>query len=186
MATLTFKYGPMAAAKSLDLLVTCYQYEAAGKRPFLIKPSVDTRQPGLIWSRVPGMQRKADIEVGVSDVLDEFKIIKEHNVVLVDECHWLSTNLIRQLYNISKHIPVICYGLRTDFKQQLFPGSACLLSLADEIVEVKGLCRFCPNLGKHNFRVSSKPVPKDGSTFEPGADDTFVPACKFCFDVRNK
>lgn len=180
MPSLTFKYGPMGAAKSLDLLVTCYQYEAAGKRPCVIKPSLDTRHVGLVWSRVPGMSRKTDIELSETDVLNVSQLQQEFDILLVDESHWLSEQVVRQLYSISKHIPVVCYGLRTDFRQQLFSGSTYLLALADEIVEIKGLCRYCSEQGKHNLRISKKPAPD--TNYEVGSDETFVPVCKYCFD----
>lgn len=183
MPNLTFKFGTMAAAKSLELLVTCYQYEAAGKRPYVMKPAVDTRQPGLVWSRVPGMQRKADLELREGDWIDPI-LVRNMDVILVDESHWLSKDLVEQLYQLSTRIPVVCYGLRTDFQQQLFPGSAALFALADEIVEIRGLCRFCRDIASHNLRISSTPPPVDGSNFEPGADDTFVPACKRCYNER--
>lgn len=183
MPNLVFKFGSMAAAKSLELLVTCFQYEAAGKRPCLIKPAVDTRQPGLIWSRVPGMERKADLEIREGDLLSP-NLAQEFDVLLVDESHWLSKELVDQLYALSTQIPVVCYGLRTDFQQRLFPGSAALFALADEIVEIQGLCRFCHEPAAHNLRVSTKPPPLDGSNVEPGADETFVPACKSCYNRR--
>lgn len=180
MSKLTFKFGTMAAAKTLELLVTCHQYEAAGKRPYLIKPAVDTRQSGLIWSRVPGMQRRVDLEVA-DDTCLPAQVWERYDVILADECHWFSAEFVRELHRVSIHMPVVCYGLRTDFRQQLFPGSAALFALADELLEIRGLCRFCPRTAAHNMRVSHRPPPQEGSTFELGADETFVPVCQKCY-----
>ena len=133
MAKLYFRYGAVGSAKTLNLLAVAHSYRQQSKKALLIKPELDTRFGRDVIKSRAGLETDADILVGPETVLDLNKFENVH-CVLVDECQFLSTSLIEQLRSIStdKNIPVICYGLRSDFRTNLFEGSKRLMEIADE------------------------------------------------------
>ena len=150
MAKLYFNYGAMGSRKSLDLLATAYNFEEKNI-PFLtLKPSLDTRDDGVIKSRA-GLERKCTLishDVNIYDSIYEYnEIMSEKNDaplkwILVDECQFLTEEQVDQLSDIVDYmnINVMCYGLRTDFKSHLFSGSKRLFEIADDIQEIKSSC----------------------------------------------
>ena len=147
MSKLYFRYGAMNSGKSTHLMQVAYNYEERGMNVILIKPSTDTKGGEKLVSRL-GVERKVDLVVCEEDnILDKVKEyrrdVRNVDCILVDEVQFLKANQIDQLFEIAVvlDIPVICYGLRTDFRMQGFEGSTRLLLLAHSIEEMKTICK---------------------------------------------
>lgn len=189
---LIFKYGNMASGKSLHLLATAYNFEKQNI-PFLIfKSEIDTRDGvGVIHSRALG--DRDCVSISTTDNL--YKIISKYHEglyytnyeslkwILVDEAQFLTSKQVEELAAIADNfgISVICYGLRTDFKTNLFEGSKRLFELADSFEEIKGSC-YCNHKTIVNARVNkNKEIITDGSQIEVGGDDKYVSICRKCY-----
>lgn len=182
MAKLYFRHGTVGSAKTLNLLAVAHNYVQQGKKVLLIKPALDDRF-GIseIRSRA-GLQRKADLVVRSDTKLDP-ALFKKCNCVLVDEAQFLSRYIIDQLrvFTLTLDIPVICYGLRSDFRQNLFEGSQRLLELADSIEEVKTTCAFCNRKAIFNLKhVDGQPT-VSGASIDLGAEEKYFPTCANCY-----
>ncbi len=147
MSKLYFRYGAMNSGKSTHLMQVAYNYEERGMKVILMKPYTDKKGGEKLISRL-GVERKVDLVIYNEDnVLEKVKQYKEQNgnidCILVDEVQFLNANQIDQLFELAVvlDIPVICYGLRTDFKMQGFEGSTRLLLLAHSIEEMKTICK---------------------------------------------
>ena len=185
MAKLYFRYGAMGSAKTMNLLAVAHNYEQQGKRVVLIKPALDDRfGADMIRSRA-GLVRRADICVGADTSLN-YEDFRGVDCVIVDECQFLSEYLVHQLRNITVDldIPVICYGLRTNFKTRLFEGSKRLMELADSIEEVKTTCAFCNRKAVYNIKLRSGSGCATGEEIELGAEELYQPTCCRCFEAR--
>ncbi|MGR3912324.1 MAG: thymidine kinase [Candidatus Rhabdochlamydia sp.] len=182
MAKLYFRYGTVGSAKTLNLLAVAHNYRQQGKKVVLVKPSVDTRfGQDQIQSRA-GLQMTADILVGEATSLLEFAF-EDISCVLVDEAQFLSRQHINELRDIAqeKNIPVICYGLRTDFRTHLFPGSLRLMELADSIEEVKATCFFCNRKSIVNLKHLGGKATLEGPSVQMGLEEKYLPACYRCY-----
>jgi thymidine kinase len=188
MAKLYFRYGAMGSAKTLNLLAVRHNYDQQGKRVLLIKPAVDDRfGKELIRSRA-GLEYPADLMVGPQHRLDR-EALRGLACILVDECQFLSGSLVEQLREVTftLDIPVIAYGLRTDFQARLFPGSQRLMELADTIEEVKTTCKFCNRKAVFNLRHDALGrAIVDGPTVMLGADACYSPTCYPCYQTRTQ
>jgi len=145
---LIFYYGTVCSGKTLTLLNIQFNYNKCGWKVVTIKPALDTRSK-LIETRADVPPSKADIVLGKDDSLFEYnELINSADVILVDECQFLTTKQVEELryITINKDIDVLCFGLRTDFNANLFEASSRLFALADEINEIKTICNVC---GKH-------------------------------------
>lgn len=144
MAKLYFRYGTMDSAKSMNLLAVAHNYRKQGKRVLLLKPRLDDRFGASRIASRSGLEAEADLLVDESSELTA-EMCAGIDCVLVDEAQFLAPAVVDQLRRITEDpgIPVICYGLRTDFKTALFPASRRLFELADRIEEVKVTCQFC-------------------------------------------
>jgi thymidine kinase len=185
MAKLYFRHGTMGSAKTLNLLAVAHNYRSQGKRVLLLKPRLDTRfSDGAIVSR-SGLNEQADMLVDADSKLDTSRF-DGLDCVLVDEAQFLSPQVIEQLrlLTLSHDVPVICYGLRTDFRSRLFEGSRRLLELADSIEEVKVTCQFCNRKAILNMRLLNGRATTEGAQVELGADDRYAPACFRCYNKR--
>ena len=185
MAKLYFRYGAMGSAKTMNLLAVAHNYEQQGKRVILIKPSIDDRfGADLIRSRT-GLERKADICVA-ADTQIPLDTLAGVSCILVDECQFLSEYVVHQLRNITVDldIPVICYGLRTNFKTRLFEGAKRLMEVADAIEEVKTTCAFCNRKAVFNIKLRHGNACTTGTEIELGAEDLYQPTCCRCFEAR--
>lgn len=174
-AKLIFYHGTVSSSKTMQLLSVAHNYDSVGWQVCTIKPSVDTRS-SLIETRAKVPPRKADIILKQSDsIYDYQELINNADVVLIDECQFLTENQINELRNISvdRDIDVLCFGLRTDFNTHLFPASKRLFELADEITEVKTICQMCGKHASFNKRVLQNTT---GSVIDPGWDK-FVASC---------
>ncbi len=185
MAKLYFRHGTMQSAKSMNLLAVAHNYRAQGKRVLIVKPRLDSRfGTSKVRSR-SGLEAEADLLVDEGTRLDP-RDFDGLSCVLVDEAQFLSPGVIEDLRALTRDpgIPVICYGLRTDFRTRLFPGSRRLLELADSIEEVKVTCHFCNRKAVFNMRFRDGIPVADGEQVELGAEETYAPLCYPCFDER--
>ena len=185
MAKLYFRHGTMGSAKTMNLLAVAHNYRSQGKRVTLLKPRLDNRfsDKGIV-SR-SGLKIEADVLLDRDTVLDPSHF-EGLACVLVDEAQFLSASVVEQLRGIALRpgVPVICYGLRTDFQSRLFEGSRRLLELADSIEEVKVTCQFCNRKAILNMRfVDGKPT-LSGDQIVLGGDESYAPACFACFQER--
>ena len=159
MSKLYFRYGAMSSGKSAALLQVAYNYEQKGMSIILIKPSIDTKAENKVSSRI-GIEREVDILLAATDkVVDRMEPIKP-DAIIIDEAQFLTASQVDELYIITKKydIPVLCYGLRCDFKMQPFEGSARLLQIADDIEELKTICK-CGAKATQNIRlINNEPV----------------------------
>jgi thymidine kinase len=183
MAKVYFYYAAMNAGKSTVLLQSSYNYRERGMRTLLFAPQIDTRYGvGRIESRI-GLRSSA-ISFGPSDNLFN-RVRSEHEsgalaCVLVDEAQFLAGEQVWQLTDVADqlNIPVLCYGLRTDFQGKLFPGSGALLALADEIVELKAICH-CGRKATMNLRLDRDGrAVREGAQIEIGGNDRYVAMCR--------
>ena len=184
MAKLYFRYGAMNSGKSTALMQVAHNYEEQGMRVFILKPKVDTKGSGDLVSRL-GVRRPADLLVPPDmDLVEAVRAASSEGrplaCVLCDESRFLTAEQAEQLFmvTVELNIPVICYGLRTDFKGELFPGSAELLATADVIEEVKTIC-WCGKKALCNARFDeSGHVIKEGEQVVLGANDKYIGLCR--------
>lgn len=192
MAKLYFKYGAMGSSKTANALMTKFNYEEKGHKVWLIKPSIDTRDDELdekgntvakIASRI-GLSATASVIDSKSNIYD---ILKESfnntDVIVCDECQFLTIEHINQLKYIAEYedIPVLCFGLRTDFRTKLFPGSLRLFEIADSIQEIKSICK-CGSKAIVNARFASDGnVVTEGEQIEIGGNEKYEGMCWKCW-----
>ncbi len=187
MAKLYFRYGTMDSAKSMNLLAVAHNYRKQGKRVLLLKPRLDTRfGPGKISSR-SGLEAEADVLVDSETTLDPQDFVGL-DCVLVDEAQFLSPSVVEDLRRITVDpgVPVICYGLRTDFRTRLFPGAQRLMELADGIEEVKVTCQYCQRKAICNLRFVNGTPTVRGPQVQLGAEETYAPVCWSHYDEATR
>lgn len=183
MAKLYFYYSTMNAGKSTTLLQSSFNYEERGMRTLLLTAAFDDRYGiGKIASRI-GLEAEANL---FSDTTDLLKLVEETlenrqvDCVMVDESQFLSRDQVFQLSEVADKlkIPVLCYGLRTDFQGNLFEGSKHLLAWADELKELKTIC-FCGSKATMVIRVDENGDPiREGAQKEIGGNDKYVALCR--------
>lgn len=185
MAKMHFKYAAMNSGKSIDLIRTAHNYEENGYQVMVIKPIIDIKGGENISSRI-GLQRKADLLILYSDrLLDKLKgKLKNISCILVDESQFLSTSQVDELFIISKacNIPVICYGLRINFKMESFAGSKRLLEIADVLEELTTLCS-CSNIARYVGRKVGNIFVEEGEEIIIDGTENieYVPLCGKCY-----
>lgn len=178
MAKLYFRHGTVGSAKTLNLLAVAHNYERQGKTVLVLKPSFDTRFGADKVASRAGLERTAHLLVGEGTEFDPADFEGCH-CVLVDEAQFLTPRHVDQLRDITRKAgcPVICFGLRTDFRTQLFPGSRRLLELADAIEEVKTTCAFCNKKAIFNLKLVDGVADLAGPSAQLGAEETYQPVC---------
>lgn len=183
MAKLYFKYGAMGSSKSAQALITQFNYEELGMAVWLIKPSVDVRDGAdIVRSRI-GLARRAQVIFPQDNLLDAFAQAGTFDVIIADEAQFLTPDQIDQLRQIvdEQDVPVLCFGLRTDFLTHLFPGSQRLLELADSITEIKTVCA-CGAKATVNARLDSQGrVVTQGHQVFLGGNDSYQAMCHRCW-----
>ena len=184
MAKLYFKYGAMGSSKTAQALITKYNYEENDMKVWLLKPSADTRDGvNILRSRV-GLQAEVEIATPDVDVYQRFKTGFAGNchAVIVDECQFLTMAQIDQLRSIVDdfNVPVMCFGLRTDFRTKLFPGSMRLMELADGIEEIKTMCD-CGSKATVNARINDGYIVTEGAQVVRGGNDCYIAMCHRCY-----
>ncbi|HWQ80590.1 MAG TPA: thymidine kinase [Anaerovoracaceae bacterium] len=182
MAQLYYRYSTMNAGKSIELIKVAYNYEERGKRVLVLTPSVDDRfGVGVIASRI-GVTREAVAINDDTNILDLF--LKENkkspiDCVLVDECQFLKKHHVQELVEIvdSCEVPVLAYGLKNDFKNELFEGSYYLLVYADKIEEIKTIC-WCGRKATMVARIVDGKFVKTGEQIVVGGNDMYISLCR--------
>ena len=184
MAKLYFKYGAMGSSKTAQALITKYNYEENDMKVWLLKPSTDIRDGASILRSRIGLEAQAEIATPETDIYQRFsKTQAVHcNAVIVDECQFLTPAQIEQLRQIVNDydIPVMCFGLRTDFLTRLFPGSLRLMELADCIEEIKTMCD-CGAKATANARISDGLIVTEGAQVVLGGNDSYIAMCHRCY-----
>ena len=184
MAKLYFKYGAMGSSKTAQALITKYNYEENDLRVWLIKPSADTRD-GMqtLRSRI-GLEAQVEVIPPEMDILERFRQTQagQCDVIIADECQFLTEQQIDQLRSIVNdyNIPVMCFGLRTDFLTRLFPGSRRLMEVADTIQEIKTICD-CGAKATVNARVVDGYIVTEGAQVVLGGNDSYIAMCHKCY-----
>ena len=184
MAKLYFKYGAMGSSKTAQALITKYNYEENDLKVWLIKPSADTRDGVQILRSRIGLAAAVDVIAPEVDVYELFQRTKAGacDVIIVDECQFLAPAQIDQLRAIVNDcgIPVMCFGLRTDFQTKLFPGSLRLMEIADTIQEIKTICD-CGAKATVNARINDGYIVTEGAQVVLGGNDSYIAMCHKCY-----
>ena len=184
MAKLYFKYGAMGSSKTAQALITKYNYEENDMKTWLIKPSADTRDGVQILRSRIGLAATVEVIPPEADILALFQANKlgKCNVIIVDECQFLTEAQIDQLRTIvnDHNIPVMCFGLRTDFQTHLFPGSRRLMEVADTIQEIKTICD-CGAKATVNARINDGYIVTEGAQVVLGGNDSYIAMCHKCY-----
>ena len=185
MAKLYFKYGAMGSSKTAQALITKYNYEENGLNVWLIKPSADTRDGEQILRSRIGLEAAVEVIPPETDIYARYLGVRELNcdVIIVDECQFLTEAQIDQLRAIvdEHNIPVMCFGLRTDFQTRLFPGSRRLMEVADTIQEIKTICD-CGAKATVNARIDgSGHIITQGAQVVLGGNDSYIAMCHKCY-----
>ena len=183
MAKLYFKYGAMGSSKSAQALITKFNYEEQGMSVWLIKPSVDTRDGAdLIRSRI-GLEARARIITPEESIVDAYHAAGKHDVIIADEAQFFTPEQIDQLRELvyEEDLPVLCFGLRTDFLTHFFPGARRLMELADSLSEIKTVCS-CGRKATVNARIDGAGhIVTEGSQVMLGGNDSYVAMCHSCW-----
>ena len=184
MAKLYFKYGAMGSSKTAQALITKYNYEENDMKVWLLKPSADTRDGvSTLRSRI-GLEAEVEIATPDANIYDRY--VADHmgkcDAVIVDECQFLTPAQIDQLRQIvdDYNVPVMCFGLRTDFQTHLFPGSLRLMELADAIEEIKTMCD-CGAKATVNARINDGYIVTEGAQVVLGGNDCYIAMCHRCY-----
>lgn len=182
MAKLYFRYSAMNAGKTTQLLQVKFNYEERGQNVLLLKPAIDLRDGfGKIKSRT-GLEAVAVIIYDNTNILD---LLKEENAknkidcIIVDEAQFMTSEHVKQLAIIvdNMNIPVIAYGLRSDFRGELFPGSQALLALSDSIEELKTIC-WCGKKAIMNTRLLNGKAVYEGEQVQIGGNESYISLCR--------
>ncbi len=183
LAQMYFYYSAMNAGKSTTLLQSAFNYKERGMTPAIFTAAIDDRfGVGKVSSRI-GLEEPAHLYNAQTDLYTSVKALhedKRHHCILVDECQFLTKQQVYQLTEVvdKLRIPVLCYGLRTDFQGELFEGSRYLLSWADKLVELKTICH-CGRKANMVIRTDEQGVPIDeGEQVSIGGNDKYVSVCR--------
>ena len=181
MAQLYYKYGTMNSGKTIEILKVAHNYEEQGKGVVIMTSALDTRDGfGVVSSRI-GMKRKA---IAIAEDTDIFRFIQEMPekpyCVLIDEAQFLSRHHVYDLAKVvdELNVPVMAFGLKNDFQNELFEGSKYLLLLADKIDEIKTICQFCSKKATMVLRTTKGQPVYEGEQIQIGGNETYIPVCR--------
>ncbi len=186
MAKLYFKYGAMGSSKSAQALITKFNYEEQGMRCWLIKPSVDTRDGADIVASRIGLSAHAEIIAPEDSIGKKYQAAGWCDVIIADEAQFFTTGQIDELRDIvdTADIPVMCFGLRTDFQTKFFPGARRLMEVADSITEIKTICT-CGRKAIVNARLDAEGnVVTEGAQVMLGGNDRYTAMCHRCWTEK--
>ena len=188
MAKLYFKFGAMGSSKSAQALITKFNYEELGMKVWLIKPSTDTRDGAdIIKSRI-GLEASAEVITPEASIAKAFEKAGKVDVIIADESQFFTPEQIDELRYIVdfEDIPVLCFGLRTDFLTHFFPGAQRLMELADSMTEIKTVCA-CGRKAMVNARIdgNGRIVTKGQQVFL-GGNDSYKAMCHKCWMEQQK
>jgi thymidine kinase len=188
MAKLYFRYGAVSSAKTLNLLAVAHNYRQQGKRILLVKPALDTRFGANVIKTRAGLEQEADVLVP-DDEPCNLPDLAGVVCILADEAQFLPVEFIDRLHTLAHSypgIPVLCYGLRTDFRRELFPASKRLMELADSIEEVKTTCNFCLRKAVFNLKLRDGKATLAGPSVELGCEEKYLPVCASCYANQHR
>ncbi len=184
MAKLYFKFGAMGCSKTAQALITKFNYEERNMKVLLLKPALDTRDGATVVKSRIGLMQDA---IAVKEDEDLYSLYEnkyaDADVVIVDECQFLTPGQVDELADIvmKKNIPVLCFGLSTDFTTHLFPGSKRLFEIAESISEIKSVCT-CGAKATVNARLDENgKIVTEGSQVLLGGNDRYVAMCRRCW-----
>ena len=191
MSKLYFKYGAMGSSKTAQALMTRFNYIQKGYDVLLIKPIIDNRDvidgEIVVKSRI-GIYancKVCDNNTNLFDFISELGFINDKKVVIVDEVQFCTEKQIDQLHDVSEKIPVLCYGLLTNFKTRLFEGSKRLIEVAESISEIKSVCH-CGRKATVNARFIDNQLVCEGAEIAIGADESYIGMCYTCYKDLKK
>lgn len=182
-------YGVMGSSKTAQALMCKFNHEQKGFNVYLFKPSVDVRTridgKAVVSSRI-GLTAEA-IEFDKNDnffnLQEKHKIFKEKDIIIIDECQFLTKSQVNQIKDISVKNTVICYGLLTNYKTELFEGSKRLVEIADSIKEIKCVCK-CGRKATVNARIVNGKIVTDGDEILIGGDESYESMCYTCYTKK--
>ncbi|MCR5332107.1 MAG: thymidine kinase [Lachnospiraceae bacterium] len=185
MAKLYFRYGAMGSSKTANALMVNYNYIERGCRSLLLKPRLENRDgEKIIRSRI-GLEAECRfVEEFFEEIAQNREAVRNYDAIIVDEAQFLTEQQVDAFAEIvdNEGIPVICYGLRTDFQARMFPGSRRLLEIADKIEEVKTVC-WCGKKATHNARIFNGRVVRAGAQVMMGGNESYVALCRRHFNL---
>jgi len=192
MAKLYFKYGAMGSSKTAQALITKYNYEENDMKVWLIKPSADVRDGADILRSRIGLESRVEVVSPKANLYDLYQATRHGkcDVIITDECQFFTPEQIDQLRAIvdDHNIPAMCFGLRTDFLCNLFPGSKRLMEVADTIQEIKTICD-CGAKATVNARIDGNGhIVTEGAQVLLGGNDSYIAMCHKCWvrGIRDK
>ncbi|HFI0361545.1 TPA: thymidine kinase [Streptococcus suis] len=181
MAQLYYKYGTMNSGKTIEILKVAHNYEEQGKPVVIMTSALDTRDAfGVVSSRI-GMRREA---VAIDDEMDIFGYIEKMELrpycVLIDEAQFLRRHHVYDLARVVDEldVPVMAFGLKNDFRNELFEGSKHLLLLADKLDEIKTICQYCSKKATMVLRTQDGKPTYEGAQIQIGGNETYIPVCR--------
>lgn len=177
MAKLFFRYGAMGSSKTANALMVEYNYRERGKKAIMAKPMTDTRDGEFIIKSRIGLELPC---VLVEDLVEmPENVLKEYDCVIVDEAQFCNKSQIEFFVHLvdDLNIPVICYGLRADFRNELFEGSLWLLAWADVIEEIKTVC-WCGKAARSNARFNENGIIREGDQVCLGGNSSYIALCR--------
>lgn len=185
MAKLYFKYGAMGSSKTAQALITKFNYEERGMKVWLIKPATDTRDGAEMLASRIGLQKPADAIISPQENIEKLfhALPARYDVIIADESQFFTPEQIDQLAMLvdEDEIPVLCFGLRTDFQSHFFPGSRRLMELAESITEIKTICA-CGTKATINARLDETGhVVTGGEQVLLGGNDRYIAMCRRCW-----
>ena len=190
MSRLYFSYGTMGSSKSAQALMVKFNYEHKGMKVMLVKPALDNRDDvdvPKVRSRI-GLVAECLTITPQESFVDMFQSYKKQNgcdCIIVDEAQFCTTEQVNQLKELTRYVPVLCYGLLTDFKSKLFEGSKRLVELADSLREIKSVCR-CGRKSTVNARFVDGKCVDDGPIVLIGGDESYENMCYWCWQEELK
>lgn len=190
MAQFFYTHGTMNSGKSIEVLKVVHNYEEQNKRVILLTSGVDNRtKVGEVASRI-GLRKDAHCIYPDTDIFEYINQLEEGvtdgsplYAVVVDECQFLTTKQVRQLAQLVDEceVPVLCFGLKNDFQNQLFEGSQALLTYADKIHEMKTVCKHCNRKATMNMRLHDGVPVYEGEQVQIGGNESYAAVCRACY-----
>ena len=182
MGKLIFRYGCMGSSKTAQALITQFNYEERGMRCLLLKPKMENRDGADILGSRIGLARKcSSVEAVIKDPRDIESLdeMKDVHAIVIDEVQFLEPIYIEALARVADYydIPIICYGLKTDFRGTLFDASRALVEYADDIEEIPCVC-WCGRKAKYNARIMDGQVVREGAQIALGGNDSYTALCR--------
>jgi len=179
MSKLYFRYGAMGSSKTANALMVRYNYEEKGKNAIILKPMLDSREGEKVVRSRMGLEYPCEY---VEDFLEKTKDKQDWSdidAIIVDEAQFLTAQQVERFSDIVDYggVPVICYGLRTDFTSVLFPGSMRLMELADKIEEIPTVC-WCGKRAHFNARIADGRIVREGEQVFIGANESYISLCR--------